>query len=313
MNNRCRILLPALMAVLLSACANRSPTASDAAPAAHAPQPLNWAQVQARPLPPPGERLQYGPAPQQFGELRLPDGAGPHPVVVLIHGGCWLSQFDLTYFSHLADALTRQGFATWSIEYRRIGDDNGGWPGTFVDIGLAIDHLRELAAVRPLNLAHVATLGHSAGGQLALWAATRDDAHALLPADHPLPIRAVIGLAPITDMERYRTGPDGSCHSAVDAVMGGTPDTAGERYAAVSPAARLPLHVPVLLVSGAKDPIVSPASVEAFAQAALLEGDQIHLRVVAGEGHFDPAMPDTRSWDDVVGFLHATIGEPDGG
>ena len=292
---------------LLGACASQPPEGDTRTGSPSRSAPLSWSQVQAMPLPAPGERLHYGPASPQYGELRLPAGAGPHPVVVMIHGGCWLSQFDLTYFSHLAAALTQQGFATWSIEYRRIGDPDGGWPGTFLDVGAGIDHLRELAASRPLDLGRVATLGHSAGGQLALWAAARDDAHSLLPADHALPIRAVVALAPITDMETYRVGPDGSCHAAVDQVMGGSPDELGERYAAVSPAARLPLRVPLLLINGASDPIVSPESVEQFAQAAMLADDPVSLRIVAGEGHFDPVIPGGGSWLQITGFLHAAL------
>ena len=292
----------------LVGCASRTPVAPVAETAAPATAtPLAWSVLSAMPQPPPGQRLAYGPAPQQFGELRLPAGAGPHPVVVLIHGGCWLSQFSLEYFSHLAAGLTDAGYATWSIEYRRIGDPDGGWPGTFLDAGAAIDHLQTLGDSQPLDLARVAVLGHSAGGQMALWAATRDDPHGPLPADAPLPVRAVVGIAPITDLAAYRVGPEHSCHAAVDRGMGGTPATVGDRYAAVSPMDRLPLRVPVLLISGGQDEIVAPESVEAFAHAAMLENDPVQLRVVAGEGHFDAVLPGGRSWDMLLDFLGASL------
>lgn len=296
-----------LLSLVIAGCVSRGAAPAPAPSAATVSAPISWSALSAMPLPAPGQRIAYGAAEQQFGDLRLPAGAGPHPVVVLIHGGCWLSQFDLEYFSHLAAALTDAGYATWSLEYRRIGDPNGGWPGTFVDVGAGIDHLRVLAQSQPIDLSRVATLGHSAGGQLALWAATRDESHSVLPTDSPLGVQAVVGVAPITDLAAYRIGPERSCHSAVDAVMGGTPEMVGDRYAAVSPLDRLPLRVPILLISGGEDSIVSPESVEAFAQAAILENDPVQLRIVAGEGHFDPVLPRAKAWSTLLDFLRATL------
>ena len=134
---------------------------------------MSAGDVLALPRPEAQHRIAYGPGPQQFGELRLPDGAGPHPVVIVVHGGCWLAEYDLGYMSSLAAALTADGVATWSIEYRRVGDDGGGWPGTFDDVGAAADHLREIAAEHELDLERVVAVGHSAGGHLALWLAAR--------------------------------------------------------------------------------------------------------------------------------------------
>ncbi|MBI3504223.1 MAG: hypothetical protein HY059_05235 [Proteobacteria bacterium] len=94
---------------------------------------------------PPTHRIAYGPSPLQFVNLRLPKTRGPHPVIVFIHGGCWLSQFDIAHAGALEQALADSGFAVWSIEYRRVGDTGGGWPNTFTDIALAADHLRDVA------------------------------------------------------------------------------------------------------------------------------------------------------------------------
>ncbi|HSN55934.1 MAG TPA: alpha/beta fold hydrolase, partial [Candidatus Sulfomarinibacteraceae bacterium] len=127
----------------------------------------------ALPRPAPAHRVTYGPDPLNFGELRLPEGAGPFPVVMVVHGGCWLAEYDLGYMSALADRLTRTGFATWTVEYRRLGDSGGGWPGTFADVAAAADALRALAADHPLDIRRVAALGHSAGGHLALWLGAR--------------------------------------------------------------------------------------------------------------------------------------------
>ena len=153
----------------------------------------------ALPRPEPTARLAYGPQLLQFGELRVPDGDGPHPVAVVIHGGCWLAEYDLGYMSALADGLTRDGVATWSIEYRRVGDDGGGWPGTFLDVAAAADSLVYLARDYDLDLDRVVAVGHSAGGHLALWLAAR---HRLQSDDplrgrSPLRLSGVVALAGI--------------------------------------------------------------------------------------------------------------------
>ena len=104
-------------------------------------------------------RVSYAEPASCFGDLRLPDGDGPFPVVLLIHGGCWLADYDLGYISGLAAAITAEGYATWSIEYRRVGEEGGGWPGTFEDVAAAADHLRVLAETYPLDLDHVVAAG----------------------------------------------------------------------------------------------------------------------------------------------------------
>ena len=115
--------------------------------------------------------IAYGPDPSQFGELYLPDAAGPNPVVVTIHGGFWRSMYNLGEIQDVAAALPDEGYAVWNIEYRRIGQPGGGYPGTLQDVARAIDYLRVLAPQYGLDLERVITLGHSAGGHLALWAA----------------------------------------------------------------------------------------------------------------------------------------------
>ena len=168
-----------LALLAISACASPARHHSDPVPMANKDPAamLTWTELSARPLPPSGLRIAYGDGPEQFGELRLPASTGPHPVVVLIHGGCWLSDFDYRYMTHLGDALATQGYASWTIEYRRLGASGGGWPQTFTDVGLALDALRDIAATQPLALGRIVTVGHSAGGQLALWLAARPRYH----------------------------------------------------------------------------------------------------------------------------------------
>ncbi len=279
----CLLILLSLLA-FNTACGESSPTPA---------KTLSWSALSAMPLPAPGERIAYGDGPQQFGELRLPKGEGPFPVIVLIHGGCWQSAFDYVYFTRLAAWLTERGVATWTIEYRRIGDEGGGWPGTFLDAANATDALREIAKKAPLDLERVYAAGHSAGGHLALWLATR----AKLPDSSelyrkgPMPIRGVLGLAAIANLAAYRVGPPGSCHSSVDQLLGGTPDTVAERYAQTSPQERLPLGIPQIFIQGENDPIVDPASVRDYAAAAEKAGDKVTILPLPGAGHFEASVP----------------------
>lgn len=271
-------------------------TAPAATTAADPPTPLSWAQLQKLPLPSPVPRIAYGTAPQQFGELRLPSGKAPAtgwPVIVLIHGGCWQNAFDYVYITRLAAWLATQGFASWTIEYARLGDTAGGWPGTFADVAAATDALRRLAKTAPLDLHAVYAAGHSAGGQLALWLASRGKlaAGSAVYANDPLPIRGVLGLAAITDLDSYRIGPPDSCHSAVEPLLGGTPEQVPQRYAETSPLRRLPLGVPAVFVQGDHDPIVEISGVRAYVEAATRAGDTATLLTLPGAGHFDTAVP----------------------
>ena len=289
MTNRIRLLvLWAFLVIVSAVAAEPSPSAAPSGS-----KTLTWAELSAMPLPPPGKRIKYGDGPQHFGELRLPPGDGPHPVMVLIHGGCWQNAFDYVYITHLAAWLSERGVATWTIEYRRLGDEGGGWPGTFLDVARATDALREIARTSSIDVQRVYSGGHSAGGQLALWLASRgkfDDASELFVKD-PLPIRGVLGLAAITDLAQYRIGPPKSCHSSVEPLLGGTPEQVPARYAQTSPIERLPLGVRQVLLQGGKDPIVSAESVRAFAAAAERAGDKPVLLSLDSLGHFEPSVP----------------------
>jgi len=161
--------------------------------------PITVAQAMARSTPSLAERIAYGQAPSQFGELWLPAGSGPVPVAMLLHGGCWQSSYGLGLMDPMAEDLYRQGIAVWNVEYRRLGESGGGYPGTFLDVGQAVDALRNLPQRPSLDLRRLVAIGHSAGGHLALWAAARHrvpQGSALAVAE-PQRIAAVMTLAGI--------------------------------------------------------------------------------------------------------------------
>lgn len=258
---------------------------------------------------PADHRLSYGPNEFQFGELRLPKGAGPHPVAIVIHGGCWMSQYDLSYMGHLSAALSQTGVATWSVEYRRVGNQGGGWPGTFEDVSRAADHLRTIAKTYPLDLNRVIAVGHSAGGHLALWLAARK----ILPKDSPvysldpLPLRGVVSLAGITDLRRVGT----ACDSIVPQLMGGSANDKTAIYDHASPIELLPLGIPSAIVQGASDSIIPLAMAKDYADAAKKKGDDAKLVVIEKAGHFEIVDPKSFAWEavreEVLMLLKASV------
>ena len=256
-------------------------------------EPASWGDVLAQPQPAAGEVIQYGPGDDQFAELLLPPGDGPHPVLTLIHGGCWLQQFDVQHIRPLASVIRDLGWAVWLPEYRRLGGE-GGYPETLLDIADAMDVLKQLAPQRNLDLSRLAVAGHSAGGHLALWSATRhrfEPGHPLYRADPVMP-RKVIGLAAIGDLASYRVGPPNSCHASVEKVLGGDPEAVPAHYAAASPRQRLPLAAATTLIHGTADPIVPLQASEDFARASRGTG----IVRIQGAGHFDLVIPRGASW-----------------
>jgi len=266
---------------------------------------MTSADLSSLTAPPPDHRIQYGPGPLQFGNLRLPKRPGPHPVVVFIHGGCWLSEYTIAHVAALEQAIADSGFAVWSLEYRRIGDEGGGWPGTFTDIARGADYLRVLAPQFALDLGRVVTSGHSAGGQFALWLAARKKipVTSVLYVANPLPVRGVFALAPAPDLEGLYAS--GVCGKVIDRLMGGSPTDHPDRYAAASPMQLAPIALPQLLVIGAYDQSWGPIGRSYFARSRAAGDTAVHLVELPESGHFEMIAPLTTSWPLVIGALQA--------
>lgn len=262
------------------------------------PDLIGVEELQNLPNPEPTARLHYGDDPLQFGDLRLPPGDGPHPVVVVIHGGCWRSQYNLDHIGALSDALTRSGVATWAIEYRRVGNPGGGWPGTFLDVGAAVDHLRSVAEVHPIDLDRVVAVGHSAGGHLVLWLGARSKlTDPTIRVDDPLPLKGIVSLAGVDNLRRALE--EGVCDDQAAKLVGGTPADVPERYAQGSPIELLPIGVPQHLINGARDPIVPEAFGRDYAAAGRRAGDSVELTILPDAGHFELIVPTSNEWTKV--------------
>ena len=269
--------------------------------AVHA-QRLRPRDIDALPSKPADTKIPYGSDELQYGELRLPKGKGPFPLAVVIHGGCWVSKFaTLQNTAALADALRDAGVATWNIEYRRLDQKGGGWPGTFTDVADATDRLRDIAKEHPLDLSRVVAVGHSAGGHLALWAGgrTRLPKESPLYRDMPLPIRAAVALGGPGDLKAFYGYAANICGSnVIEQLMGGSPAAVPQRYAHGSPKELLPLGTRQVLIVGVDDGVMPPPEREQYAAAATKAGDKAEVIEVPG-GHFEVIAPTSAAWPTV--------------
>jgi acetyl esterase/lipase len=242
----------------------------------------------------PPTRHRYGAHPHQVCDMHRAAGRGPHPVVVVLHGGYWQPPYTKLVMRPLCLDLARRGYAAWNVEYRRLGRDGGGWPQTFDDVAAAIDLLADLDD-GGLDLQRVTLVGHSAGGQLALWAAGR----AQLPADAPgarprVAGRRVLALAAVSDL----------VHAGQPAMrlLGGSPSAVPARWAQADPMRRIPLAVPVALVHGMRDATVDVQRSRDYAAAAESAGAPVTLIETQGD-HRDPIDPSSAAWRAAAGWL----------
>jgi acetyl esterase/lipase len=235
-------------------------------------------------------RFRYGPRRSQRADLYLPGGEGPFPVVVLLHGGYWRSRYGKSLMRALAADLRRRGFAAWNVEYRRTGRHRGGWPMTLDDVGAAIDLLAELGDPR-LDLDRVDAVGHSAGGQLAIWAAARRDAR--------VEVRRVVAQSAVLDM----VGAGEPAHK----FLGGSPDAVPERYAAANPMQLLPLGKPTLLIHGAEDATVPLKRSRTYFEAARAAGDPVELVEPVPGHHRIHIDPRSDAWHVVAEWLEREV------
>ncbi|MCY3865168.1 MAG: alpha/beta hydrolase [Chloroflexi bacterium] len=242
----------------------------------------------------PDYRHAYGPGSQQFGELTLPSATTPYPVIVLIHGGGYREKYNLRPLGAVVSALAAAGFAVWNIEYRRFGN-GGDYPQMFLDVAAAADHLPKIADERHLDLNRLITVGHSAGGHLALWLAGRPNIESTSPiyVSEPLAVHGAVALAPLADVTH---GSESELSSdALLAVMGGEANQNPSAYRNGCPVKLLPLGIPQVIIVGSQDGSMLD-NAERYIAAARAAGDDAQLIVLPGAGHFEIVAVETKEW-----------------
>lgn len=242
--------------------------------------------------PPPADaRLTYGSDPNQFGDLRLPKTGKPSPVVMNIHGGFWRAKYGLAHAGHLCAALTQSGVATWNLEYRRVGDPGGGWPGTFEDIVSGYRFIPQIAKRYNLDPSRTLVMGHSAGGQLALCLAA-----------HEATVERVISLAGVLDLqEAHRLQ---LSHDAVGEFLGGTPTAMADHYREADP---MVIKIPTahqIVVHGTIDDTVPFSFSENYEKEKKKRGEKVDLLAISKVGHYELIDPRTEAFAQVRDSVH---------
>ena len=253
--------------------------------------------VLTRRPPPADKRLAYGSDPNQFVDLRLPRKRGSNaPLVINIHGGFWRAQYNLDHAGHLCAALTSTGLATANLEYRRVGNAGGGWPGTFADIRSAYQFLVQHADAEHFDREKIVVMGHSAGGQLALCLAAHEPA-----------VRRVISLAGVVDLQQaYKLH---LSHDAVAEFLHGTPNEVPEYYQEADPIRLSIPHARQCLIHGVDDDTVPVAFSHDYVRekSKRAPSEDVSLIELAGAGHLDLIDPGSAAWKRVADAVHQMI------
>lgn len=295
--------LAAALALALAACAM-----GDAAPPQKAGGKdglMVWPDLLERARPEPQHSIEYGPAQMQRVDLWLPEGEGPHPTVLMVHGGCWQTEIaDRRIMNWIAEDLRSRGIAVWNIDYRGVDREGGGYPGTFLDAAAAADALRTHAAKFNLDIEPLVATGHSAGGHLALWLAGRHRLPEASPlrAPDPLPIDAVVSLGGLPDLEEAARPPGSGCGTEVIAKL------TGGHFADTSVPSLAPLGVRQVLVNGLQDRIIPTAYAEGYAAPMRAAGDSVEVRLVDRTGHVELIAPESEAWKVAVEEIEKALG-----
>jgi acetyl esterase/lipase len=273
--------------------------------------PLTLADYLALSGPAPTATLRYGAAPSQYAELFLPVGTGPFPVAVLVHGGCWTKEYGgITQLRNVAGALATRGIAVWNVEYRRVDEPGGGYPGTYHDMNAALDLLARTAHDHPLDLDRLVAVGHSAGGQLVQWLAARPR----IPATSPLyradavPVRRVVSLGGLADLRREAALLKSSCGRDI-AELAGTPGAdRPDVFADTNAGDLMPNGSRTILVTGELDTISPPRVAHDFAARARAAGDSAEVVILPGASHYDEVAATSASWPRVLHAIESALG-----
>ncbi len=281
---------------------------------------MKWPALLERERPEPDSTIAYGSDQMQKADLWLPAGPGPHPTVLMVHGGCWQTEIaDRRIMNWIADDLRKRGIAVWNIDYRGVDRTGGGYPGTFADAAAAADALRLHTPRHRLDIKPLVAVGHSAGGHLALWLAARRAVNKrppspliprgspLLAAD-PLQVDTVVSLGGLPDLELAATPPGSGCGTGVIEKLVGPPTLSSRSVYADTSVPRLaPIRVRQVLINGIEDRIIPTAYAEDYAAKMRSAGDKVKVRMIESTGHVELIAPETAAWAAAVEEIEAAL------
>lgn len=264
--------------------------------------------------PEPDQHIAYGTQASQYVELFKPEGEGPFPVAILIHGGCWTVEFGgIRQMHNIAGDLVKRGIAVWNVEYRRVDEAGGGYPGTYQDISAAMQLLQTSAAQYKLDTARIVAIGHSAGGQLVQWAASRRKLppSSSLYQDKVLIIPTVISLGGLADLRREQNLIKGRCDRDIVQLTGLPSASRPDVFADTSSAEMLPGGFTTVLINGELDTVSPPRVGEDYAKRARDAGDKAEATTLPGASHYDEVAATSASWKIVVAQIAKALGIKD--
>lgn len=296
-------------AILALAAVTAPAVAQTVAPAL--PKLLTWPDLTKRPKPTPDATVDYGPDAMQKVDVWVPQGKGPFPVVLMVHGGCWTSSIaDRGLMNWIADDLRKNGVAVWNIDYRGVDLAGGGYPGTFADAAKAADQLAVNAKKFNLDTRHLVAVGHSAGGHLALWLAGRRKlpAASALHTANPLRIRHVLSLGGLPDLEATAADPTNGCGTeVVTKLVGAATPQHNDVYADTSVPRLLPLGATQDLVNGREDRIIPFRMATDYVAKAKAAGDRATLDTIPATGHVELIAPETAAWAETKRLIKGAL------
>ncbi len=261
--------------------------------------------------PAPTAKIAYGNAPSQFAELFRPEGKGPFPVVVLVHGGCWTIQYGgISQMHNVAGALAARGIAVWNVEYRRVDEEGGGYPGTYLDMNAALDKLAAEAPRYRLDTTRIVAMGHSAGGQLVQWIGARGKIAPGSPLFQPRPlaIREIISLGGLADLRREQDLIKTSCDRDMVQLTGQPSASRPDVFADTSAGELMPNGSHTVLITGALDTISPPRAAYAFAARAQAAGDLADVLILPNASHYDEIAASSPAWKLILPAIERALG-----
>jgi acetyl esterase/lipase len=272
--------------------------------------PMKLADYLALSGPAPTATVRYGAAPSQYAELFLPAGGGPFPVAVLVHGGCWTEKFGgITQLRNMAGALVARGIAVWNVEYRRVDEEGGGYPGMYLDMHAALETLATQAPRHPLDLQRIVAVGHSAGGQLVQWIAGRSripQNSPLYRAD-PLKVERIVSLGGLADLRHEAALIKTSCDRDTVQLAGKPSAARPDVFADTNAAELIPNGSRTWLVTGELDTISPPRVAHDYARRARAAGDRAEVVILPQASHYDEVAATSPAWPQVLEVIERAL------